>query len=267
MKKKNYGVLMVLLLSILFSLCPSTISFAKNEKPTKIVLSESSKTIYTNQSITLKVKSVSPKNASKDVKWYSSDKKVAKVSAKGKVTGVKAGTATIKAVSKKDKKVKAVCKIKVVNFKSKTLNAKKTCVISFRPYLETTGKNYRVIESYKELQNFKEEIRKEGVATDDIAIYGSASAFEEKLNSYKKSYFKSKVLCVMEGSTSSGSRKVKVGDLKLTQSKSGKVCASLYVSEVKPKKDETCDMAYQQYFVEINKKDADTIQSYRIVQK
>ena len=55
-----------------------------------------------------------PKTASNlKVKWSSSDKSVATVDSKGKVTGVKAGTATIKVVSG-DKNVSATCKVTVI---------------------------------------------------------------------------------------------------------------------------------------------------------
>ena len=55
-----------------------------------------------------------PKSASNlKVKWSSSDKSVATVDGKGKVTAIKAGTATIKVVSG-DKNVSATCKVTVI---------------------------------------------------------------------------------------------------------------------------------------------------------
>ena len=55
-----------------------------------------------------------PKSASNlKVKWSSSDKNVATVDSKGRITGVKAGTATIKVVSG-DKNVSATCKVTVI---------------------------------------------------------------------------------------------------------------------------------------------------------
>ena len=55
-----------------------------------------------------------PKSASNlKVKWSSSDKSVATVDGKGKVTGIKAGTATIKVVSG-DKNVSTTCKVTVI---------------------------------------------------------------------------------------------------------------------------------------------------------
>lgn len=52
--------------------------------------------------------------------WKSSNKKVATVTAKGKVTAMKKGIAKITATSKTNKKVKAVCKITVLNKKAST---------------------------------------------------------------------------------------------------------------------------------------------------
>ncbi|MDE6312354.1 MAG: Ig-like domain-containing protein [Lachnospiraceae bacterium] len=82
-------------------------------KATKITLNAKSRELTVGKSITLKVKSVTPKNASKAVTWKTSNKKVATVNSKGKVTAKKAGSATITAVSKTNKKVTATCKIKV----------------------------------------------------------------------------------------------------------------------------------------------------------
>ena len=76
--------------------------------------------------VQLKVKKVTPKGASTKVKWKSSKKKVATVSSTGLVKAKKKGTAKIIATSKTNKKVKAVCKIKVKNGtpnKSITLNS------------------------------------------------------------------------------------------------------------------------------------------------
>lgn len=83
----------------------------------KVTLSATSKTVLTGKSFTLKVKKVSGLKSSK-VKFKSSNSKVAKVSTgkavkSVKVTGVKAGKATITATSTVNKKVKATCKVTV----------------------------------------------------------------------------------------------------------------------------------------------------------
>ena len=94
-------------------------SLAKAKKVKKITLQASSKTVQVGKTATVKVKSVSPKKASKKVTWkIKSGSKYAKLTSKKatsvKVKGIKAGTVTIQAISKSNKKVKATVKIKVI---------------------------------------------------------------------------------------------------------------------------------------------------------
>lgn len=88
-------------------------SEAAAKAPTNITLNVKSKTLTVGKTYKLKVKSVKPSKASKAVTWSSSNKKIATVNNKGKVTAKKPGTVEITAASKLNKKVKAVCKIKV----------------------------------------------------------------------------------------------------------------------------------------------------------
>ena len=71
------------------------------------------RTLTVGSKFTLKIKKVKPAKASKKVTWKSSKKAVATVNKKGVVKAKKAGTAKITAISKKSKKVKAVCKVTV----------------------------------------------------------------------------------------------------------------------------------------------------------
>lgn len=80
--------------------------------PSSITLNKKNVTMTAGSKVTLKVKSVKPKAASKKVTWKSSNKKVATVSSKGVVKAKKAGTATITAKAAKGKAV-AKCRIKV----------------------------------------------------------------------------------------------------------------------------------------------------------
>lgn len=82
-------------------------------KTKKITLSATKKTLTVGSKFTLKIKKVKPAKASKKVTWKSSKKAVATVNKKGVVKAKKAGTAKITAISKKSKKVKAVCKVTV----------------------------------------------------------------------------------------------------------------------------------------------------------
>lgn len=85
----------------------------KVKNPKKIKLNVTNKTLYVGEKTNLKVKKVIPAKASTSVTWKSSNEKVATVTAKGKVTAKKEGTAKITAISKKNQKVKAVCEITV----------------------------------------------------------------------------------------------------------------------------------------------------------
>ena len=78
-----------------------------------IKLDKTSASILRGKTVTLKA-TVSPDDAAnKAVAWSSSDKKIATVDAKGVVTGVAKGTATITAKAKDGSGVKATCKITV----------------------------------------------------------------------------------------------------------------------------------------------------------
>ena len=110
------------IISVMLSLClvvaglnTVDVSAAAKKAPKKITLNASSATVYVNGTYTLYVKSVSPSNAEKAVKWTTSDKKIATITSKGVVKGIKAGKVTITATSTKSKKVVAKCKITVVN--------------------------------------------------------------------------------------------------------------------------------------------------------
>ena len=101
-------------LTLLFlTLClviAGAISSPSRASAAKIKLSKKSVTITKGKSVTLKLK-----GTKKKPKWSTSNKKVATVSKKGKVTGKKAGNAKITA---KVGKKKYVCKVKVVKAKS-----------------------------------------------------------------------------------------------------------------------------------------------------
>ena len=110
----------------------------------KVTLSATSKTVLTGKSFTLKVKKVSGLKSSK-VKFKSSNSKVAKVSTgkavkSVKVTGVKAGKATITATSTVNKKVKATCKVTVKQAvtKVKLSNSKATLATGKKLTLKAT---------------------------------------------------------------------------------------------------------------------------------
>lgn len=94
--------------------------------------------MYTGKKLTLKAK-VNPANASnKALTWKSSNAKVAKVSSKGIVTGVKAGTVKITATAKDGSRKSATCTVTVRQSVSK-ITLSKTNVV-----LPKKGSSYNV---------------------------------------------------------------------------------------------------------------------------
>lgn len=115
MKKsmKRLAALMMALAVVLVSALAPVVTAEAATAPKKLTLLSTAKTMYLNDTYTVRVKSVSPSKASKSVTFKTSNKKVATVTSKGKVTAKGAGTATITVTSKLNKKVKATCKITV----------------------------------------------------------------------------------------------------------------------------------------------------------
>ena len=98
---------------------------ASKVKVIKVGLNYSTIYLTKGKSKTLKA-TVSPSNATKkSVKWSSSNKKIATVNAKGKVTGKKAGTVTITVKATDGSGKKATCKV-VVTAPATATTAKKT---------------------------------------------------------------------------------------------------------------------------------------------
>ena len=111
---KKKGKCKITVTSIYDSKVKGTLSLtvSKGKQKAKITLKEKKASIVVGKTTTIKVKSFKG-ISNKNVAFSSSDKKVATVSSKGKVTGKKAGKATITVTSLINKKVKAVFKVTV----------------------------------------------------------------------------------------------------------------------------------------------------------
>lgn len=115
----------------------ATCTVTVKQPVTSISLSKKA-TMYTGKKLTLKAK-VNPANASnKALTWKSSNTKVAKVSSKGIVTGVKAGTVKITATAKDGSRKSATCTVTVRQSVSK-ITLSKTNVV-----LPKKGSSYNV---------------------------------------------------------------------------------------------------------------------------
>lgn len=111
---KKKGKCKITVTSIYDSEVKGTLSLtvSKGKQKAKITLKKSKESIIVGNTTTIKVKSFKG-ISNKNIAFSSSDKKVATVSSKGKVTGKKAGKATITVTSLINKKVKAVFKVTV----------------------------------------------------------------------------------------------------------------------------------------------------------
>lgn len=107
-EKESQKLQRMVIIAIACVMCLLCVFAESAEAKSKIKLNKTKATIYVGKSIKLKVK-----GTKKKVKWSSSNKKIAKVTQKGKVTGVKNGTAKITAkVGKKKYKCKVTVKKK-----------------------------------------------------------------------------------------------------------------------------------------------------------
>ena len=151
----------------LFAIALATVVAVQTVGPVQaassVMISKSKVTLYEGKSTTLTVKKGSKKVSG--VKWSTSNKKVATVSSKGKVTAKKKGTATITAkVSKKSYKCKVTVKAKET---TSGFDFKRDCTV-------TTGSVTKHIEFEINKENVTEEELKEqgydvsdGVASKD----------------------------------------------------------------------------------------------------
>lgn len=224
------------------------------------------KQVYIKQTLTLPM----PENIAKSqVKWSSNNKKIVSVTQRGKITGRKKGTAIVKAVRKKDKKVLAVYEVNVKKFKETRIPAKiKVTNNSAKGYLKLLNKKYDVITSEKELEQLKKEFCKCYVSAGlGSEAQGKKTEFYKKLSSYKKSFFAKKSLCIMENVLSGGGQTTKTKKLVRKQNTNGNVYGQLQITYQKLSEDANTvtQVAYQEYFIELDKTEAANLQNYKIL--
>ena len=112
-------------LLLILALCFTFIPTVNVQAASKVKINKTSTTIYVGKTETLKIS-----GTKKTVKWKTSNKKVATVSGKGKVTAKKAGTTTITAkVSGKSYKCKVTIKNPSLNKSKATLEKGKTITL------------------------------------------------------------------------------------------------------------------------------------------
>lgn len=255
---KKITPLMVLICTVMI-FC-STRGLSVEAADTKI-----SKTLYTNQSIILPT----PRGVSKNqVKWTTDNKSIVSVTQSGKITGRKAGTVTIKAVSKKKVKVLASYKVTVKKFKQQKISSKVTTVTDGSlDIMKLLDKKYYVISTKAELNQLKKDICTEYVKKG----YGTKKQcqktnFYKKLSKYNKAFFEKKSLCLMSHTLPSIGQPTSIGALTKKQTAKGKVYAELeIVYEELPKDAVLVSMlGSQNYIIELKKSDAETLQNYTI---
>lgn len=189
-------------------------------------------------------KKLKVKNTKKKVIWTSSKPKVVKVSKKGIVTARKAGKATIKA---KTGKKTLKCKVTVRRTGDRTgMSSGKCLERGGIYYLRTDGKRKGVkypsgvlISSKKALQDYYKE---------NCRYYAMAGEFKKTIDSFGKTFFKTKQLVVLRLETGSGSDSYRVIDMDY-KNKSYQVKVEKTKAEIG-----TCDMAQWHILVPLPEK-------------
>lgn len=161
-----------------------TVQVQKGKVTTKsISLSSKKMTLLKGKSATLAV-TRNPISATEKITWTSSNKKVATVSSKGKVTAKKAGTATITAKTSNGKK--ATCKVTVKNAAVKlaktsgTVKVGKTLQIKIKSTFPKDDKVKSYTSSNKKVatvdKNGKVTGKKKGTANITVTMKSGAKA-------------------------------------------------------------------------------------------
>lgn len=167
-KKMFLPVLPFFLLAVLIAF--PTKSSAK-PAPKKLVLNYKEISLYEGESEILEVVSTKPKRASAKVVWKTKNRKIASVSARGKVLAKRAGKTKVIAVSKKNQAIRTIVNVTV---KKRPAKKEKMCAAEGGIYFIGNGSrlseafrksmemDYEVIRTKAELKNFKQKLGKNG---------------------------------------------------------------------------------------------------------
>ena len=182
----------------------ATCTVTVKQPVTSISLSKKT-TMYTGKKLTLKAK-VNPANASnKALTWKSSNAKVAKVSSKGIVTGVKAGTVKITATAKDGSRKSATCTVTVRQSVSK-ITLSKTNVV-----LPKKGSSYNVRVTVAPKNAYNKNVTVKSAKTKVVKVSASTvkSGKTVKITAVKKGTTKV-AFTAKDGSKKSATCKVTV---------------------------------------------------------
>jgi uncharacterized protein YjdB len=140
----------------------------------KVKLEDKSGTVIKGKTISLLSKVTPAKASNKKLIWKSSNKKVATVSSKGVVKGVKAGTATITATAADGSGKKATYKVKVVNSISiksvKVVNSYSVQVTLSDAY-KLTASDFSVLTKQYSQGTYKKKCTVDSISTKDNKTY------------------------------------------------------------------------------------------------
>ena len=138
MKKVILSICLVIAAQVLLHQVVPGLQSTGTVQAASIKLNKTSKTIYEGNTYKLKVK-----GTNKKVKWSTSDKSIAKVNSKGKVTAKKNGTAVITAkVGKKELKCKV--KVRLLQFKNDIFYSLKEASTAYSTKELKTAKTFLV---------------------------------------------------------------------------------------------------------------------------
>lgn len=182
----------------------ATCTVTVKQPVTSISLSKKA-TMYTGKKLTLKAK-VNPANASnKALTWKSSNAKVAKVSSKGIVTGVKAGTVKITATAKDGSRKSATCTVTVRQSVSKITLSKTNVVLPKKG----SSYNVRVTVAPKNAYNKNVTVKSAKTKVAKVSASTVKSGKTVKITAVKKGTTKV-VFTAKDGSKKSATCKVTV---------------------------------------------------------